>query len=188
MTLIDCINKTRMNENSKKKTIALLSLLEYKIYNGMVLGDKNLYNIINFKKKVLELLKGSNGNWVREAPISYTDLDLIFVKKFKHVFGLESYVRTTESRDCRCILSTTNQYPAIFTWNGDTSQYFEVVEIGLEKLTGELDVLKDTLDIQYTIQESGKLVKINMMNNALDKLRFSNQQPLEPEPDNHRTK
>ena len=173
MNLIDSINMTMMNENSKKKTIKLISLLEYKINGGMVLGDKNLYSIINLKKKILELLKGSSGNWVREAPILYTDLDLIYVKKFKRVLGgVESYVRTTESMDCECILSTTNQYPALFTWNGNTSQYFEVVEISLEELTGELDTLMETLDIQYTIQENGTLVKINMMSNTIDKFRI----------------
>jgi hypothetical protein len=161
------INRTLMNDKSKKQTIKMIEMIEFKIKSGQVLGNINQYKQENIIDKIIDILKGHSGMWSREVAINYFNLGYVYVTKGENIMSLNSWQRTSPSKNDKCFLVAVNMYPSLFIWNYQGSRYYEIVKIDLERARQYLDILKEDLKFEYTLQLNDNLIKINMFGNDI---------------------
>ena len=157
------ILKTPMNTDGIQTSLEIWEYIEKKIKEGKVFGNKDLYDLNQLKLRYIEILKGSNGNFSREAPISPIDLGIIFFKQVNCLKNLDCYTQCIYT-DNKSLLCINNYLPSLWVTDNHKSVHIYRIDTDYKFL---VNIYFGEYKKRFTKQPDN-LIKITLEDNILD--------------------
>jgi len=177
------VNKSLMNTNMNNDNIQLslnsLNCIEDFIKKKQYIGNADYYNIDKIRTRFIDILKGSTGNWSREAPIGIAELGFIVVVKEDILKNINCWNRTSPSNKTG-LLIYKHLYPSVYLSDRYNSIFIEFVESSYEHLNEH--VFRNCN--KFITKQPDNLIKIRLNDSSIDSIcLIKNEQMLQPEPE-----